>query len=507
MRKSFFFCIIISSGMLMSCAAGKTYSPAKKFSQQALQKDFMLLREILEKKHPGLYWYTSRDSMNMYFTKYFNVIKDSMTDQQFAWQIMAPLVDKIHCGHTSVGSSKAYQKWAAGKRLPSFPLFFKVWNDSMVVTSNLNRKDSIFKRGTLITSVNGVSNSNQVKKMFDYLPEDGFANNVNYIRLSGNFPYYHRNIYGLSQKYVVTYLDAAGQEKKAEIPLFTPVKDTSKKTVKATDRINRPAPARTKKILFYRSLAIDSAGHMATITLNSFNKGMLRSFFKKSFKELRKKHISNLVLDLRSNGGGKVNASTLLTKYISRKPFKIADSVYAVSRGLGQYARYIKGGWLNNVEMFFISSKRKDGKYHVGMLEKKILHPKKKNHYNGNVYVLINGPTFSASTIFCNAIKGQPGITLVGEETGGGWHGNSGIMIPDIRLPHTKNTVRLPLYKLVQYNHVPKTGTGITPDIYIGTNYAALLHGIDYKMKVVKEIIDKTHSDLGAHPINLKTVK
>ena len=210
----------------MSCAAGKTYSPAKKFSQQALQKDFTLLREILEKKHPGLYWYTSRDSMNMYFTKYYNVIKDSMTDQQFAWQIMAPLVDKIHCGHTSVGSSKAYQKWVAGKRLPSFPLFLKVWNDSMVVTSNLNRKDSIFKRGTLVTSVNGVSNSNQVKKMFDYLPEDGFANNVNYIRLSGNFPYYHRNIYGLSKKYVVTYLDAAGQEKKAEIPLFTPVKDT-----------------------------------------------------------------------------------------------------------------------------------------------------------------------------------------------------------------------------------------------------------------------------------------
>ena len=234
---------------------------------------------------------------------------------------------------------------------------------------------------------------------------------------------------------------------------------------------------------------------------------MLRSFFKKSFKELRKKNINNLVLDIRSNGGGKVNASTLLTKYISRKPFKVADSVYSVSRGLGQYARYIKGGWLNNVEMFFISRKKKDGKYHVGMLEKKILHPKKKNHYNGNVYVLVNGPTFSASTIFCNAIKGQPGITLVGEETGGGWHGNSGIMIPDITLPHTKNTVRLPLYRLVQYNHVPKTGTGITPDIYVGTNYAALLQGIDYKMKVVKEIIEKSHTDLGVRPINLDTVK
>jgi C-terminal processing protease CtpA/Prc len=498
MNKLFYFCIIIFSGLLVSCAAGKPYSPAKKFPQEALQKDFIILKEILQKKHPGLYWYTSRDSMDMYFTKYYNAIKDSMTDQQFAWQIMAPLVDKIHCGHTSVGSSKAYQKWIAGKRLPSFPLFLKVWNDSMAVSANLNRKDSIFKRGTLITSINGVSNTNQVNKMFDYLPEDGFANNVNYIRLSGNFPYYHRNIYGLSRKYQVTYLDNEGQVKKTEIPLYTPAKDSTKKTAKTNARQQKPATPKRNKLQQYRSLEIDSAGHMATLTLNTFNKGMLRIFFKNSFRELRKKNINHLVLDLRSNGGGKVNSSTLLTKYISRKPFKVADSVYAVSKGLGKYARYIKGGWLNNLEMFFISRKRKDGQYHIGMLEKRKFHPKKNNHYNGNVYVLISGPTFSASTLFCNAIKGQPGITLVGEETGGGWHGNSGIMIPDIKLPHTKNTVRLPLYRLVQYNHVPKTGSGIMPDIYVGTNYDALLKGVDYKMKVVRELIEKQQPYVGA---------
>ena len=29
-----------------------------------------------------------------------------------------------------------------------------------------------------------------IDNMFDYLPEDGYANNVNYIRLSSNFPYF-----------------------------------------------------------------------------------------------------------------------------------------------------------------------------------------------------------------------------------------------------------------------------------------------------------------------------
>jgi hypothetical protein len=492
-KMSVFFFMVLCS-FLLSCGVSKNYSPSKKFSKLVLQKDFELLRKILEKKHPGLYWYTSKDSMDGYFTKYYHAISDSMTEQQFAWQVLAPLVDKIHCGHSSVGSSKAYRKWAAGKQLPSFPLYFKVWNDTMAVTANLNRKDSLFKRGTLVTSVNGVSNTVQVKKMFDYLPEDGYANNVNYIRLSANFPYYHRNIYGLSKKYTVTYLDSTGTEKRTELPLFTPVKDTSKKTLKE----KKPAVPAIKKIRRYRTLVIDSTGLMATMTINTFSKGRLRSFFRNSFKTLRQKNIKNLVIDLRINGGGKVNASTLLTKYISHKPFKVADSVYAISRGLGPYTRYIKGGWLNNIEMLFISSKRKDGNYHLGLLERKLYRPKKNNHYNGKLYVIINGPTFSASTLFCNAVKGQQGITLLGEETGGGWHGNSGIMIPDIKLPHSKATVRLPLYRLVQFNHVPKTGSGIAPDIYVGTNYDALIKGIDYKMKVVKEMIEKSHLDIGA---------
>lgn len=481
--------------LMLSCAASKNYSPSKKFSQDELREDYLVLRNILEKKHPSLYWYTPKDSMDWFFEKYYQSIPDSMTEQQFAWHILAPMVDKIHCGHTSVGSSKSYQKWVKGKQLPSFPLYFKVWNDTMSVITNLNRNDSILKRGVLVTSVNGVTNQKQIKKMFDYLPEDGYANNVNYIRLSGNFPYYHRNIYGLSKKYKVTYLDSTGVEKSIDVPLFSPKRDSAKKSSAPKNAIAKKEPRpKINPLLRSRSLVIDSLGLFATLTLNTFNDGHLRSFFRRSFRELRKENIENLVIDIRSNGGGKVWASTLLTKYISRTPFKVADSAFTLSRGLGRYSRYVKWGWLNNVEMFFISRKRQDGLYHIGTMERKMYEPKKRNHYDGKVYILTNGPTFSASALFCNVVKGQKGIILLGEETGGGWHGNSGIMIPDIKLPHTKNTVRLPLYRIVQYKHVPKTGSGIPPDIYVGTNYDALLKGIDYKMKVVTEMISNGYS-------------
>ena len=124
-------------------------------------------------------------------------ITDSMTELQFGWKILAPLTSKIHCGHTSFGMSKGWNKFIRKKRIPSFPLHLKIWKDTMVVTANLNRRDSVIKKGMLITSINGMKNNELIKKMFDYLVEDGYEDNVNYLRLSTSFPYFHRNIFGI----------------------------------------------------------------------------------------------------------------------------------------------------------------------------------------------------------------------------------------------------------------------------------------------------------------------
>ena len=472
-----------------SCAVfNKNYSPLKKYPKQQLQQDYSLLRNILEKKHPSLYWYTNKDSMDGYFEKYYHAIEDSMTEQQFGWKILAPLTEKLHCGHTSFGMSKAYNKWTRNKRFASFPLFMKFWNDTMVVTANLNRKDAVLKRGTLITAVNNMRYKELTQIMFGYMPEDGIADNVNYIRLSNNFPYYHRNIFGLSKQYAVSYLDSSGKEQSITLPLFEFPKDSTQrtKTPQAPHRGRRET-----RLLAARSLSIDTANNTAIITLNTFSNGGLRKFYRQSFRYIRKAGIANVVLDIRSNGGGKINLSTLLTKYVSRVPFKVADTSFALVKTLKPYTRYIKGRFINNLGLFFLTKKRNDGLYHFGLWERKLYKPKTLNHYNGNLYVLINGSTFSASALFCNAVKGQPGIKLVGEETGGGWHGNNGIMIPDITLPNTRLRVRLPLFRLIQYNHVPKDGHGVSPDIYIGTNYEAHVKGFDKKMQVVMEMIKR----------------
>lgn len=478
--------------LLYSCAVTNNFDPQKKYPAGELQQDYSLLRNILEEKHPSLYWYTPRDSMDMYFEKYYNDIKDSMTEQQFGWKVIAPLTDKIHCGHTSFSRSRAFNIWAEGKKSPAFPLFLKCWNDTMAVTNNLNKKDSVLKRGTLITSINGIKNAALIKNMFEYMTEDGYANNVNYNRLSNNFPYYHRNIMGISKTYRVTYIDDKGAEQLIHIPVWTQPVDTGKRIKDSTAAIRKraqPKQTRQQEIRDIRSLAVDTTNNTAIITINSFSSGSLRKFYRQTFGYIKRAGIDNVVLDIRSNGGGRIRLSTLLTKYVSRVNFKVADTSYAVTKSLRPYSKYIKGSFIDNLGLFFLTKKKKDGLYHFGHWERKVNKPKTVNNYTGNLYVLIAGNTFSAASLFSSAVKGQPGVVLLGEETGGGWHGNNGILIPDIILPNTHIKVRLPLFRLVQWNHVPKDGRGVEPDIHIGTNYNALLKGVDYKMKFVMDMI------------------
>ena len=80
MNRFRFLFLIILSALLYSCATTKNFIPNKKYSAQQLQQDFSLLRNILEKKHPSLYWYTPKDSMDMYFDTYYSTINDSMNE-------------------------------------------------------------------------------------------------------------------------------------------------------------------------------------------------------------------------------------------------------------------------------------------------------------------------------------------------------------------------------------------------------------------------------------------
>lgn len=485
---------------LTGCAASKNYSPEKKFPRAELQQDYSLLRTILEKKHPSLYWYTPKDSMDKFFSEGYRAIEDSMTELQFGWKIIAPLTHKIHCGHTSFSMSSGWNRFVRHIKLPSFPLHLKIWADTMVVVLNLNAKDTLIRKGMLITAINGMRSRELINKMKEYLAQDAYAENVINMRLSMGFPYFHRNIFGLYKSYAIQYIDSSGIEKHASIPYFDPAADSLEK--KPPFPAERLRLSRRQKIERIRSLTLDPAGSLATLKLNSFSGGHLPKFFRRSFKTLHRSNIQNLVVDVRNNGGGNINNYVNLTRYIRHTPFKVADTAASIEKNFRPYSKYIKAEFLDKPGLFFLTKKRSDNKYHFTFWERRIIKPKKRYHFSGDVYVLTNGLTFSASALFCNAVKGQPNVKIVGEETGGAWYGNSGIVIPDILLPNTKLKVRLPFFRLVQYNHVAKNGTGIIPDVVVAPTVYDVRNGIDRKMSVVKDmILNKTAGKPNHDPV------
>ena len=490
-----FFLLLLLTG----CAATKKINPNKKYGKDQLLSDYALFRRILEAQHPGLYWYTAKDSMDYYFEQGETMLKDSLTETGFR-NILTYVVSKIKCGHTTVRSSKAFTRAGTGR---FFPLVLKIWNDTAIVTSNLNRRDSNVIRGVQLTAIDNRPLHKIVDSMFQHLSADGYNLTHKYQTLSnrGVFGSWYTALFGIKSKYSVSYIDSIGNTRSAMVSLYNYKPDSARKM----QRKLAPRQARRqrhKQLLAYnRNLRFDTSLSMAVMDLSTFTRGYrLQRFFRSSFRKLQRKETQNLVIDLRSNGGGSVTNSNLLTKYIIDKRFKIADSIYAIKR-TSPFWKYQENRFSNWLFLTLMTHRKKDGYYHFRYFERKYFKPKKRNHFDGKVFVLTGGNTFSASTLFAQVVKGQHNVTIVGEETGGGAYGNNAWLIPDVTLPITKVRFRLPLFRLVIDKNIPKNGHGIIPEVEATPSVQAIRQNDDFKMDKVRELI-KSNANQSAqtHP-------
>ncbi|HEY0677098.1 MAG TPA: S41 family peptidase [Chitinophagaceae bacterium] len=477
--------------VLTGCSASReSFRPNKKYAPAQLQADYTVFRNILEESHPSLYWYTSRDSMNYYFDLGYSRLTDSMTEPAFR-TLLSYVISKINCGHTTTRYSKRYSKFLDTiRRVKSFPLTFKLWKDTMVVTSNLNRRDSLLRRGTIIHSINGIPHQEVTDTLFKYIATDGFNDVSKYQQLSnrGNYGGWYRNVFGLPDRFSIGYLDSTGIQKYTSVPLYDPATDTGRPVFPRMRKLSKKEQRRLE-LLSVRNVQVDTTLQSAFMTVNSFSRGnLLKSFIKKSFRSLQENNIRHLVIDVRGNGGGDASLSTLLTRYLIQKKFKLTDSLYAVSRS-SRYGKHIQNQWIYWTIMQFLTKKRNDGLYHFGYFERHYFKPRRKHHFNGNIYILTGGNSFSATTLFAGALKGQHNVKIIGEETGGAAYGNSAWMIPDVTLPHTRVRFRLPKFRLVVSKDLVKDGRGVQPDILALPTVDAIKRGIDYKVEAVRQII------------------
>lgn len=474
--------LLLTFAILTSCSLSKkTATPDQKWSLAEMKEDLSVLQEVLERFHPSLHAFMSKEEWHEACLSTQTGIRDSLTTHQFLYGSVLPLITRIRCGHTQATYPRILSDHLRKHPPPSFPLMLKCWSDTMMVLSSLHPHDSLPPRGSIVTSIDGLPAAEVRAIMFRFLPTDGYAENFNNHRLSSSFPALHRNIFGVHKEYRLGIRMPDGRDTLWVLKAFRT--DSASKDIRRTSLTGSGRP---RTLQFSR----DSLTGAALLRIASFEKRLgVRRFYRNSFRTIRQEGIRDLILDIRVNGGGFVDQEVQLARYLRKAPFRVADTAAAVARRLGVYRKYFRRSLDDRFVLNLLTRRQADGKYHLHYWERKVYRPRQRNAFRGRTFVLISGPTFSAASLFAGQMKGQENIFLLGEETGGGAYANNGLLLPECSLPNTGIRLTLPLFRIVPNGQAPATGKGVEPDIRVEPESESVRKGIDRKLETVRKTI------------------
>ncbi len=140
-----------------------------------------------------------------------------------------------------------------------------------------------------------------------------------------------------------------------------------------------------------------------------------------------------------------------------------------------EWMRKIKDDlWINNYE------------YYSGLQNQ----PSKKDMFAGNIYVLMNGNSFSSTSALIANIKNTTKATFIGEESGGMYEGPTGGQTIPIILPNSKIMVRIsPNILIGSFYKKHPIGRGVLPDYYTRYTIDDILLNKDLEMKLAQKLI------------------
>ncbi|MGY0408293.1 MAG: S41 family peptidase [Polaribacter sp.] len=249
------------------------------------------------------------------------------------------------------------------------------------------------------------------------------------------------------------------------------------------------------------TFSIDSISNTATLTVNTFEtsnykngKEGFHNFLEKTFKTISQHTIKNLIIDIRKNEGGAQGMEDYLLSYLIDKPYnkykyvEIPSFTYSFLK----YTNYKNESDILKRELKEDFYRNNDGRY-LNMKGHYEGTAPNKNNFKGKIYILTGRLTFSGGSEFVALAKNYTNAIFIGEETNGGFYGNTSGSFLKFTLPNSQLTGRIPLCKFVleSKNFDIPFGHGVIPNYKIKENIQDYLNGIDTPMKFTINLIDK----------------
>ncbi|WP_333597066.1 S41 family peptidase [Chryseobacterium flavum] len=500
--------VILLLVVLWSCSSIKKHNEqrASCIEPEQLKEDVDYAYSKLEKMHPHLYWYISKQELDRKFDSLKQTLNEPLTPLQFYFRFQ-PVIASIREGHLSL---RIPRKKFTREEIKNFEqqkgLFsrfeYYVKRDRMFIIENRDGIENI-KPGTEVLTINSIPVSEYIRKYRNLISSDGYNTTFHAYYLKDLFFNFYTAENGLSDSAIIETLYKGKKntitlhrESKSESDLE---KDKEMKKRTQERKINDYVASSNSYNRSFKFLDKDST--IAYIKVKSFSREYSNRFYKETFAKIRNAKSPYLIIDVRNNYGGSLHEINNLYSYLADQPFTLIRPSQVTSKTTPLKTNYFRKSSpfeyaLKSIvypSYFFaqaFSTYKKDGKVFYKMRVDKPTKPNKEA-FHGKVFVLINGGSFSASSIITAKLKNDKRAILVGEETGGANDGTVAGFYSYQKLPNSK--IRFPIgLLLVQPNiNMSDSKKGVVPDVIVKESMQDIINKKDPQLDWIRNTIAK----------------
>jgi len=459
----------------------QAYDVDKVFALEQLREDFSVLRASLEQGHAGLYRYSDKPAIDRLFDVTAGEITGPMTELEFL-RLLAPVVAGANDGHTGLSPSRPLTQHFQTQPI-LFPIKLRFLGGKAYVYRDYTNDQSLVLGGEL-THINGRAIDEIVAVLLPMMTSDGRIETSKYKRLEREtaFGALYSALYGLTTEFTITNRPGGTEQ-------TVTVRGLSGADLAARLRTRYPEDLVTKP-----PIELSWRDDVPILTVRTFGGGAYRqaridyaAFLQTVFSEFDRRDAQDLVIDVRDNGGGSDEYGSLLAAHLLSDEFEYYESLRVNSDSF-DFLRYTT---MSNDDVPRDRLRANEtGIYDfLGHSNLDLQQPQSPT-FTGNVYILINGGSFSATGEFTSAVNHNRDVTFVGEESGAGYYGNTSGMMTVVTLPHTRLRVRLPMvrYTMAVSGYSP-ADRGMIPGHEVIPTIDDVLAGRDAEMEFVLELI------------------